>query len=53
MHCVTGWSTLDNVWTGVPFRVLAENAPKPEAKWVIAHCDHGYTSGPVARGDGR
>ena len=45
MHCVTGWSTLDNTWTGVPFRVLAEKArPKPEAKWVIAHCDYGYTS---------
>jgi DMSO/TMAO reductase YedYZ molybdopterin-dependent catalytic subunit len=45
MHCVTGWSTLDNVWTGVPFRVLAERArPKPEAKWVIGHCDYGYTS---------
>lgn len=45
MHCVTGWSTLDNEWTGVPFRVLAEKAkPKPEAKWVIAHCEYGYTS---------
>jgi DMSO/TMAO reductase YedYZ molybdopterin-dependent catalytic subunit len=45
MHCVTGWSTLDNEWTGVPFRVIAEKAaPKPEAKWVIAHCDYGYTS---------
>lgn len=45
MHCVTGWSTLDNTWTGVPFRVLAEKAGvKPEANWVIAHCEHGYTS---------
>ncbi|MEW6059585.1 MAG: molybdopterin-dependent oxidoreductase, partial [Actinomycetota bacterium] len=45
MHCVTGWSTLDNTWTGVSFRTLAEKAGvKPEAKWVIAHCDHGYTS---------
>jgi DMSO/TMAO reductase YedYZ molybdopterin-dependent catalytic subunit len=45
MHCVTGWSTLDNEWTGIPFRVLVEKAtPKPEAKWVIAHCDYGYTS---------
>ncbi|MGH2579937.1 MAG: sulfite oxidase-like oxidoreductase [Actinomycetota bacterium] len=45
MHCVTGWSTLDNEWTGIPFRVLAEKAgPRPEAKWVIAHCDYGYTS---------
>ncbi len=45
MHCVTGWTTLDNAWTGVPFRVLAERArPKPGARWVIAHCEHGYTS---------
>ena len=45
MHCVTGWSTLDNAWEGVPFRVLAERAaPKPEAAWVIARCAGGYTS---------
>jgi DMSO/TMAO reductase YedYZ molybdopterin-dependent catalytic subunit len=45
MHCVTGWSTLDNVWTGIPFRVLAERAkPTADAKWVIAHCEYGYTS---------
>lgn len=45
MHCVTGWSTLDNAWTGVSFRTLAERAGvKPEAKWVIAHCEYGYTS---------
>ena len=45
MHCVTGWTTLDNDWEGVPFRVLLEKAsPTPEAKFVIAHCDYGYTS---------
>ena len=22
MHCVTGWTTLDNTWEGVPFRTL-------------------------------
>lgn len=45
MHCVTGWSTLDNEWEGVPFRVIAERArPTPEALWVIAHCEYGYTS---------
>ena len=45
MHCVTGWTTLDNDWEGVPFRTIAERArPKPEAAWVVAHCDHGYTS---------
>jgi DMSO/TMAO reductase YedYZ molybdopterin-dependent catalytic subunit len=45
MHCVTGWTTLDNTWEGVPFRALMERAkPTPEAKWVIAHCEGGYTS---------
>ncbi len=45
MHCVTGWTTLDNEWEGVPFRTIAERArPKPEAAWVVAHCDHVYTS---------
>jgi DMSO/TMAO reductase YedYZ molybdopterin-dependent catalytic subunit len=45
MHCVTGWTTLENEWEGIPFRALAERAgPKPEASWVIAHCEHGYTS---------
>jgi len=45
MHCVTGWSTLDNEWEGVSFRAISELVkPKPEAKWVIAHCEQGYTS---------
>ena len=45
MHCVTGWTTLDNTWEGIPFRVLAERAqPKPGAAWVTAHSEHGYAS---------
>jgi DMSO/TMAO reductase YedYZ molybdopterin-dependent catalytic subunit len=29
----------------VPFRAIAERAkPKPEANWVTAHGEHGYTS---------
>jgi len=45
MHCVTGWTTLDNTWEGVSFATLRDKAqPKPEAKWVIAHCAYGYTS---------
>jgi DMSO/TMAO reductase YedYZ molybdopterin-dependent catalytic subunit len=45
MHCVTGWTTLDNDWEGIPFRLLAERGkPKPEADWVITHCEHGYAS---------
>jgi DMSO/TMAO reductase YedYZ molybdopterin-dependent catalytic subunit len=45
MHCVTGWTTLDNEWEGIPFRTVAERVgPKPESQWVITHCDYGYTS---------
>jgi DMSO/TMAO reductase YedYZ molybdopterin-dependent catalytic subunit len=45
MHCVTGWTTLDNTWEGVSFRTLMERArPTAEATWVIAHCSYGYTS---------
>jgi DMSO/TMAO reductase YedYZ molybdopterin-dependent catalytic subunit len=45
MHCVTGWTTLDNEWEGVPFKVIAERArPKAEAAWVLTHCEQGYTS---------
>lgn len=45
MHCVTGWTTLDNTWEGVSFRTILEMAgPQRDAKWVIAHCAYGYTS---------
>ena len=45
MHCVTGWSTLDNEWEGVSFRTLVDLCrPTAEAKWVLTHCDHEYTS---------
>jgi DMSO/TMAO reductase YedYZ molybdopterin-dependent catalytic subunit len=45
MHCVTGWTTLDNTWDGVSFRTILEMAkPKPDASWVIAHGANGYTS---------
>lgn len=45
MHCVTGWTTLDNTWEGVSFRTIKEMAaPAAEATWVIAHCALGYTS---------
>jgi DMSO/TMAO reductase YedYZ molybdopterin-dependent catalytic subunit len=36
-HCVTRWSRLDNVWTGVSTREIAERAGvQPEAKFVLA-----------------
>ncbi|MEX0754078.1 MAG: sulfite oxidase-like oxidoreductase [Actinomycetota bacterium] len=45
MHCVTGWTTLDNAWTGVSFRTLAERChPTGGARWVVTHCEQGYTS---------
>ena len=38
IHCVTRWSRLDNVFTGVPVRHLIELAkPKPEAAFVMQH----------------
>lgn len=36
-HCVTRWSRLDNIWTGVAARKLAETVGlKPQAKFVVA-----------------
>ena len=44
-HCVTQWSRLENTWEGVPFSALTNAiAPKPEAKYVMAHCYGGYTT---------
>ncbi len=45
MHCVTRWSTLDNVWEGVSTReVFRRVGPLPEAKAVLVHAEHGYTT---------
>ena len=45
MHCVTTWSRLDQKWEGIPFAKIVELAkPLPEAKFVIAHSEHGFTA---------
>lgn len=45
IHCVTRWSKLDMGWEGVPMaHVLELVKPKPEAKFVIAHCEAGFTA---------
>jgi DMSO/TMAO reductase YedYZ molybdopterin-dependent catalytic subunit len=45
MHCVTRWSKLDMTWEGVPTReVLARVTLKPDAKFVMVHCEHGFTT---------
>src|SRR5207244_5177409 len=45
-QCVTRWSRLDNVWTGVSAREIAKLAGvKPEAKFVLALAyDYGWTT---------
>ena len=44
-HCVTTWSRLENEWEGVTFRdLLGHLTPKPEAEFVMIHCDGGYTT---------
>ena len=45
IHCVTGWSKLDTVWEGVPFQQLLKLVqPKPEAEFVMVHCEQGFTT---------
>jgi len=45
IHCVTAWSRLGDRWTGVPIQALLELVkPKPEAHYVMAHCEYGYTT---------
>ena len=45
IHCVTGWSRLGDTWTGVPIGEVLERArPSPEARYVMAHCEYGYTT---------
>jgi DMSO/TMAO reductase YedYZ molybdopterin-dependent catalytic subunit len=44
MHCVTHWSRLNNVFTGVPLKSIVERAkPKPEARYVMCHAEQGFT----------
>ncbi len=44
-HCVTTWSRLDNRWEGVMISDLMKRVRlKPEARFVVAHCDAGYTT---------
>ena len=44
-HCVTRFSTLDNVWEGVSTRELLRHVqPDPEASHVMVHCYGGYTT---------
>ncbi|MFN8529226.1 MAG: sulfite oxidase-like oxidoreductase [Anaerolineae bacterium] len=45
IHCVTRWSKFDTVWEGVRFNEFIKLfGVQPEAKFVIAHCEYGYTT---------
>lgn len=45
IHCVTRWSKFDTTWEGVMFRdFLQEFELTGAARYVIAHCDYGYTT---------
>jgi DMSO/TMAO reductase YedYZ molybdopterin-dependent catalytic subunit len=45
IHCVTRWSKLDTDFEGVPIGVILEHAGvKPSARFVVAHCEQGYTA---------
>ncbi|GAB7388836.1 sulfite oxidase-like oxidoreductase [Bacillaceae bacterium] len=45
IHCVTGWSKLDNEWEGVLVRdVMKLVNVKPEAKFVMVHAEGGWTT---------
>ena len=45
IHCVTRWSRFDASFRGVHWTDLAQIVkPKPSARFVIAHAEHGFTS---------
>lgn len=45
IHCVTRWSKFDTAWEGVRFTDFIKLfGVKPTARFVIAHCEHGYTT---------
>jgi len=44
-HCVTTWSVLNVRWVGVRLKdVLVASEPTTEARFIIAHCEQGYTT---------
>jgi DMSO/TMAO reductase YedYZ molybdopterin-dependent catalytic subunit len=45
IHCVTRWSKLDTTWEGVAIQTVLEMAGlRPEARFVLAHSEQGYTT---------
>ncbi|MDQ6719940.1 MAG: sulfite oxidase-like oxidoreductase [Candidatus Dormibacteraeota bacterium] len=43
IHCVTKWSKLDTLWTGVSLDTILEQV-ETAAEYAVAHSDGGYTT---------
>ena len=51
IHCVTRWTRLDTDFEGVPIQhILGLAQLRPSARFVVAHCEQGYTANLPARG---
>lgn len=45
IHCVTRWSRYDNLFEGVAVApLLAQAQPSGEARYVLVHAEHGFTT---------
>jgi DMSO/TMAO reductase YedYZ molybdopterin-dependent catalytic subunit len=45
IHCVTSWTKLDTVWSGVPFRAIVERVkPSSSVRYVVEECEQGFTT---------
>ncbi|MED2971254.1 sulfite oxidase-like oxidoreductase [Fictibacillus sp. B-59209] len=45
IHCVTGWSRLDNVWEGVAVKEIVKDIGiHPLANYVLLHAEEGWTT---------
>ncbi len=45
IHCVTGWSKLNNEWTGIPVKeVMSHVKIKPEAKFMMIWAEGGWNT---------
>lgn len=44
LHCVTGWSRLENRWLGVRVSDVLERARPDGARHALVHAEYGYTA---------
>lgn len=44
IHCVTKWTKLDTMWSGVAIDTLLSGIDIGKSKYVTAFCDGGYTT---------